>query len=57
LPPREIPLSDWLLFKKIFSETAWQNGAKLGRLKCCILKSTFNMIKLVAQWAEPVSLT
>jgi hypothetical protein len=32
LPPRAILDSDWLLFKKIFSsETAWQNGAKLGR--------------------------
>jgi hypothetical protein len=31
-PPRAILVSDWLLFKKIFSsETAWQNGAKLGR--------------------------
>ena len=30
-PPRAILVSDWLLFKKIFSsETAWQNGAKLG---------------------------
>jgi hypothetical protein len=29
-PPRSILVSDWLLFKKIFSsETAWQNGAKL----------------------------
>jgi hypothetical protein len=29
-PPRAILVSDWLLFKKIFfSETAWQNGAKL----------------------------
>jgi hypothetical protein len=26
-PPRAILVSDWLLFKKIFSsETAWQNG-------------------------------
>jgi hypothetical protein len=33
-PPRAILGSDWLLFKKIFSsETAWQNGAKLGRKK------------------------
>ena len=30
-PPRAILVFDWLLFKKIFSETAWQNGAKLGR--------------------------
>jgi hypothetical protein len=30
-PPRAILVSDWLLFKKIFSsKTAWQNGAKLG---------------------------
>jgi hypothetical protein len=29
-------LADWLLFKKIFSsETAWQNGAKLGRKHLC----------------------
>jgi hypothetical protein len=31
-PPTAILVSDWLLFKQIFSsETAWQNGAKLGR--------------------------
>jgi hypothetical protein len=31
-PPRAILASDGLLFKQIFSsETAWQNGAKLGR--------------------------
>ena len=31
-PPRAILVSDWLLFKQIFSsETATQNGAKLGR--------------------------
>jgi hypothetical protein len=31
-----ILVSDWLLFKKIFSsETAWQNGAKLGRKHLC----------------------
>ena len=35
-PPRAILVSDWLLFKKIFSsETAWQNGAKLGRKHLC----------------------
>jgi hypothetical protein len=29
-------MSDWLMFKKIFfSETAWQNGAKLGRKHLC----------------------
>jgi hypothetical protein len=29
---RAILVSDWLLFKKIFSsETAWQNGAKFRR--------------------------
>jgi hypothetical protein len=34
--PRAILVSDWLLFKKIFSsETAWQNGAKLGRKHLC----------------------
>jgi hypothetical protein len=35
-PPRAILVSDWILFKKIFSsETAWQNGAKLGRKHLC----------------------
>jgi hypothetical protein len=35
-PPRAILVSDWLLFKKIFSsETAWQKGAKLGRKHLC----------------------
>jgi hypothetical protein len=35
-PPRAILVSDWLLFKKIFSsETAWLNGAKLGRKHLC----------------------
>jgi hypothetical protein len=35
-PPRAILVSDWLLFKKIFSsETAWQNGANLGRKHLC----------------------
>jgi hypothetical protein len=35
-PPRAILVSDWLLFKKIFSsETAWQYGAKLGRKHLC----------------------
>ena len=35
-PPSAILVSDWLLFKKIFSfETAWQNGAKLGRKHLC----------------------
>jgi hypothetical protein len=34
--PRAILVSDWLLFNKIFSsETAWQNGAKLGRMHLC----------------------
>ena len=34
--PRTILVSDWLLFKKIFfSETAWPNGAKLGRKNLC----------------------
>jgi hypothetical protein len=36
ISPRPILVSDWLLFKKIFSsETAWQNGAKLGRKHLC----------------------
>jgi hypothetical protein len=34
-PPRAILVSDWLLFKKIFSETAWQNGTKLGKKHLC----------------------
>ena len=35
-PSRAILVSDWLLFKKIFSsETAWQNGAKFGRKHLC----------------------
>jgi hypothetical protein len=35
-PPQAILVSDWLLFKKNFSsETAWQNGAKLGRKQLC----------------------
>jgi purine-cytosine permease-like protein len=35
-PPMAILVSDWLLFKKIFSsETAWQNGVKLGRKHLC----------------------
>ncbi len=35
-PPRAILVSDWLLFKKIFSsENPWQNGAKLGRKHLC----------------------
>ena len=34
--PRAILVSDWLLFKKIFSsETTCQNGAKLGRKHLC----------------------
>jgi hypothetical protein len=39
-PPRAILVSDWLMFKKIFSsETAWPNGAKLGRKKGFLIYS------------------
>jgi hypothetical protein len=35
-PSRAILVSYWLLFQKIFSsETAWQNGDKLGRKHLC----------------------
>ena len=48
-PPRAILVSDWLLFKKIFSsETAWQNGAKLGRKHLCkilYIASSFGSIR------------
>ena len=45
-PPRAILVSDWLLFKKIFSsETAWQNGAKLGRKHLC--KILYKVLHLV----------
>jgi hypothetical protein len=45
---RAILVSDWLLFKKIFSsETAWQNGAKLGRKHLCkiLYKASFGSIR------------
>jgi hypothetical protein len=48
LTPRAILVSDWLLFKKIFSsETAWQNGAKLGRKHLCkiLYKASFGSIR------------
>ena len=44
--PRAILVSDWLLFKKIFSsETAWQNRAKLGRKHLC--KILYKLLHLV----------
>jgi hypothetical protein len=30
-PPQAILVSDWLISKKIFSETAWPNELKFGR--------------------------
>ena len=48
-PPRAILVSDWLLFKNIFSsETTWQNGAKLGREHLCMIfykASSFGSIR------------
>jgi hypothetical protein len=50
-PPRAILVSDWLLFKKIFSsETAWQNGAKLGRKHLC--KILYKALTLANQKKE-----
>ena len=45
-PPRAILVSDWQLFKKIFSsETTRQNGAKFGRKHLCkILYKTLHLI-------------
>ena len=45
-PLRVILVSDWLMLKKIFSsETAWPNGAKLGRKHLCkILYKTFSLV-------------
>ena len=45
-PPRAILVSDWLMLKKIFSsETAWPNGAKLGRKHLC--KMLYKILQLV----------
>ena len=54
-PPREILVSDWLLFKKIFfSETAMQNKAKLGRKHLCnILYKTFSLVPFGQQAWPP----
>ena len=46
---KAILVSDWLMLKKIFSsETAWPNGAKLGRKHLCKIlykTSSFNSIR------------
>jgi hypothetical protein len=48
-PPRAILFSDWLMLKKIFSsETAWPNGAKLGRKHLCKVLYYFKMINLIS---------
>jgi hypothetical protein len=47
-PPRAILVSDWLLFKKIFSsENAGQNGATLGKK---------NLYKILYKASSPLSL-
>jgi hypothetical protein len=44
-----ILVSDWLVFKKIFSsETAWQKGAKLGRKHLC--KILYNASSFGSIW-------
>ena len=48
-PPRAILFSDWLMLKKIFSsETAWPNGAKLGRKHLCKVLYYSKMVNLIS---------
>jgi hypothetical protein len=57
-PPREILVSDWLLFKKIFSsKTAWQNGAKLGRKHLCkiLYKASRCLLPCLVPFGQVVS--
>jgi hypothetical protein len=57
--PMAILVSDWLLFKKIFSsETSWQNGAKLGRKHLCKIlykASSFGSIRPTNMAAKIIS--
>jgi hypothetical protein len=47
--PRAILFSDWLMLTKIFSsETAWPNGAKLGRKLLCKVLYYSKMVNLIS---------
>jgi hypothetical protein len=46
--PRAILFSDWLMLKKIFSETAGPNGAKLGRKHLCKVLYYSKMVNLIS---------